>query len=72
VDISDADGPDDILGTADDGLALGAGSPCIDAGDGSSAPADDILGVTRFDHNSNGGAGTAPYPDMGAYEFTGP
>jgi hypothetical protein len=40
--------------------------------DGSVSPADDILGVTRFDYNSDGGSGSAPYPDMGAYEFTGP
>ena len=36
----DIDGPDDILGTADDDLRLSAGSPCIDAGDNSAVPQD--------------------------------
>ena len=36
----DADGPDDIVGTEDDDLRLFAGSPCIDAGDNNSVPAD--------------------------------
>ena len=29
-----------VLGTADDGLRIDAGSPCIDAGDNSAVPAD--------------------------------
>ena len=38
----DADGDDDIVGTEDDNLDLAAGSPCIDAGDNSSVPADTV------------------------------
>ena len=38
----DADGPDDIPGTEDDNLELATGSPCIDAGDNSSVPADTV------------------------------
>jgi hypothetical protein len=37
----DADGPDDIIGTEDDDLRLGAGSLCIDAGDVDALPADE-------------------------------
>ena len=36
----DADGDDDIVGTKDDNLQLSYDSPCIDAGDSSSLPAD--------------------------------
>jgi len=36
----DAEGPDGKLGTLDDDLGLEAGSPCIDAGDNTSVPAD--------------------------------
>jgi predicted outer membrane repeat protein len=36
----DADGADDVPGTADDDLRLGAGSPCIDAGYNFVLPAD--------------------------------
>lgn len=36
----DADGADGILGTGDDNLQLAARSPCIDAGDNTSVPAD--------------------------------
>ena len=36
----DADGADDQVGTKDDDVRLGAGSPCIDAGDNSMLPAD--------------------------------
>jgi len=36
----DADGPDDIVGTEDDDLALAPGSPCIDAGDNAAVPTD--------------------------------
>ena len=50
---------------------LQAGSPCIDAADGSAAPAADILGDPRDDDPAtpNTGAGTPSYADMGAYEF---
>jgi hypothetical protein len=45
-------------------------SPGIDAGNGSAAPATDILGNGRVDDLSfpNTGAGTPAYTDMGAYE----
>ena len=72
VDLSDPDGPDDIWGTADDGLRLQAGSPCIDAADGDAAPATDILGNPRVDDPTttpDTGVGTPPWADMGAYEF---
>ena len=36
----DADGPDGVLGTADDDVRLRAGSPCIDAGDSTAVPID--------------------------------
>ena len=45
----DANGADDIIGTEDDNLRLSVGSPCIDAGDNSSVPADtaDLDGDTN-------------------------
>jgi hypothetical protein len=45
----DADGPDNIAGTEDDNLRLSAGSPCIDAGDSNSVPAD----TTDLDDDGN-------------------
>jgi hypothetical protein len=36
----DADGVDDVVGTEDDDLQLGAGSPCVDAGVNGGLPAD--------------------------------
>ena len=39
-DTSDADGPDDRFGTADDGLRLGLGSPAINVGDNDALPPD--------------------------------
>ncbi|MDX2133526.1 MAG: right-handed parallel beta-helix repeat-containing protein [Saprospiraceae bacterium] len=56
---NDPDGPDDGLGTADDGLRLPACSPAVDMGTNTGAPVDDILGNAR------------PFnavTDMGAYE----
>lgn len=38
----DANGVDDIMGTADDNLRLSPGSPCIDAGDNTAVPLDSI------------------------------
>ena len=38
----DPDGPDDTLGTADDDLCPGSGSPSIDAGDNTVVPADTL------------------------------
>jgi predicted outer membrane repeat protein len=72
----DPDGPDDIDGTEDDDLHLSADSPCINAGQNSSLPADiydldkdgdtnepipfDLDGLPRV-------VGT--FVDMGAFEF---
>ena len=66
VDASNPFGPDGVLGTADDGLALAAGSIAIDAGDGG-VPGlvgllTDITGAPRV-------AGLGP--DLGAYEASG-
>lgn len=75
----DADGPDGVVGTADDDLRLIPGSPCIDAGSNGLLPPD------VADLNTNGDTGEpnpfdldgAPriawcYVDMGAYEYQGP
>lgn len=51
-------GADALMQTADDGLRLKSGSPCIDTGLSIGAPATDILGNPR----------SSP-PDIGAYEF---
>ena len=58
----DADGPDDIAGTADDDLRLQVKSPCINRGDNGSVPAGvdtDLDGLPRV---------YACVVDMGAYE----
>jgi len=71
----DADGSDDVSGTEDDDVRLGAGSPAIDAGDNGLIPAGvvaDLDGNTRrFDDSAtvDTGAGSPPIVDMGAYEF---
>ncbi|OGV67545.1 MAG: hypothetical protein A3K18_28875 [Lentisphaerae bacterium RIFOXYA12_64_32] len=54
-----AGGADGVFGTVDDGLRLFAGSPCLDAGTPTGAPATDQRGVARPI-----GAGI----DLGAYE----
>jgi predicted outer membrane repeat protein len=71
--VTDPAGPDGVFFTLDDGLTLRRGSPCIDAADGTAAPATDLRGQTRYDDAAtpNTGAGTIPYADRGAYEFTG-
>lgn len=58
VDAAHPAGTDGSWRTADDGLALTADSPCIDAGDPAGAPAYDILGRSR-----------GVKPDIGAYEY---
>ena len=70
----DADGTDNVIGTPDDDLRLQPGSPCIDAGTSSNAPAVDIKGTQRFDvpEIPNAGSGGYPYYDIGAYEFQPP
>jgi len=58
-----------------DDYRLGAGSPCIDAGDNSAVPAGittDLEGLARFiddPASADTGSGTSPIVDMGAYEF---
>lgn len=69
----DADGLDDILGTEDDNLRLGPGSPAIDAGANFLATiGTDLDGLPRFVDDFatiDTGSGSSPITDMGAYEF---
>jgi hypothetical protein len=58
VDASNPAGKDGILCTSDDGLRLRDGSPCINAGTATGAPATDILSNARIRR-----------PDIGAYEY---
>jgi hypothetical protein len=48
-------------------------SPCIDAADGTFAPASDLMGAPRYDDPRTANTGTptpgGAYADMGAYEF---
>lgn len=70
----DPNGTDGLLGTQDDNLRLLAVSPCIDAGNNETVPAElttDLDGRPRFldsSHKADTGTGTAPLVDMGAYE----
>ncbi|GMU35536.1 MAG: hypothetical protein HS101_01535 [Planctomycetia bacterium] len=62
---TDADGADDIAGTADDDLTLVTGSPCIDTGDNAAVPIGlitDFAGTPRFNNC---------LVDMGPFEFAG-
>jgi len=72
VDADDPDGLDGIFGTGDDGLRLGFGSPCIDAGDNDAVNVStDIVGGARMNNDpyvSDTGMGDLPVIDMGAYE----
>ena len=69
-------GPDGLPGSGDEDLQLGAGSPCIDAGDNDAAdlPVDLLGNVRRFDDpdTADTGNGEAPLVDIGAYEFGSP
>jgi parallel beta-helix repeat protein len=67
----DRNGPDDILGTADDDYRLSSGSPCIDAANGNVDPTTDIFGQARVDdpNTPNTGIGNPIYVDMGAFEY---
>jgi hypothetical protein len=59
----DADGPDDLFGTADDNLRLLPQSPCVNAGDNAAVPA---TLATDLDGNPRIFEGRV---DMGAYEL---
>ncbi|MBK9459251.1 MAG: right-handed parallel beta-helix repeat-containing protein, partial [Sphingobacteriales bacterium] len=59
VDATDIDGADDIHRTADDGLRLQIGSPCINTGNNTGVTATDITGAVRIQNTT---------VDMGAYE----
>jgi hypothetical protein len=69
-------GPDGLPGTGDEDLHLGAGSPCIDAGDNTALPPDvdtDLDGNPRFVDAVNrpdvgNPDGVNPIVDMGAYD----
>lgn len=60
INAADADGADNVLGTADDGLRLQSCSPALNAGNNAGVLATDVLGNARI-------ANTVV--DMGAYEF---
>ncbi|KPK75771.1 MAG: hypothetical protein AMJ79_09800, partial [Phycisphaerae bacterium SM23_30] len=73
----DADGVDDVCGTADDNLRLLSGSRCVDAGDNSVVPPaiTDLNGKNRLVNDADTpdtGPTTAPIVDMGAYELPYP
>ena len=66
----DADGPDDIPGTADDNLRLKSVSPCIDSGHNPSVITPlDLDGSPRIMDGDDNGTATV---DMGACEYNGP
>ena len=70
----DVDGADGLLGTEDDDVRLGAGSPAIDSGDNTllAGVFIDLDGDARFEDDAattDTGTGTAPIIDRGAYEF---
>ncbi len=74
----DADGLDNVAGTADDDLRLQSDSPCIDAGDNTAVPdalTVDLGGNARFVNDPDTpdtGRGTPPIVDIGVYEWQGP
>jgi len=73
----DANGADNVTGTADDDLRLQNTSPAIDAGDNDAVPAGittDLDGAPRFVNHPqpDTGHGTPPIVDMGAYETAKP
>ena len=81
----DADGDDDVPGTVDDDLRLRDYSPCIDAGQNSSVPADvldlddddNTAELTPIDRDWNdriidGDMDSNAVVDMGAYEYSVP
>ncbi|MHC4867641.1 MAG: right-handed parallel beta-helix repeat-containing protein, partial [Planctomycetota bacterium] len=84
VAAADPNGPDDIFGTPDDGLAIDCDtSPCIDKGDDTALPpdVDDLDEDGNFSENipfdivenkRETGSGADPQVDMGAYEAMQP
>jgi predicted outer membrane repeat protein len=82
VDAATPTGPDGSIGTADDGAAIGSGSPAIDAGDPNALPSDaadldndgntgeplpiDLVGAAR---SQDGDLDGTPTVDIGAYEL---
>ncbi len=70
----DADGADDLFGTADDNPRLQISSPAIDAGDSTRVPADVQVDLDGLDRIANilevpdTGVGSSPVVDMGAFE----
>ncbi len=72
----DADGPDNVVGTADDNLRLLPGSGAIDAGSNAAVPVGvttDLAGGPRFIDDPatpDVGSGVPPIVDMGVYEYT--
>jgi len=71
----DADGADNVFGTADDDMRLLSGSPAVDAGNNALVPGGvttDRDGNPRFTNDiftADTGSGSAPVVDMGAYEL---
>ncbi|MFW5653434.1 MAG: beta strand repeat-containing protein, partial [Planctomycetota bacterium] len=74
---SDLNGPDDVIGTADDVVFLAGDSPCIDAASSTVLPPElttDLYGQARRIDDPlipDTGFGPPPLPDMGASEFDG-
>ncbi|MBN1512990.1 MAG: right-handed parallel beta-helix repeat-containing protein, partial [Phycisphaerae bacterium] len=72
----DADGADNVIGTADDNLRLLPGSGAIDGGNNAAVPTGvttDLAGGPRFIDDPatpDGGSGVPPIVDMGAYEYS--
>lgn len=66
----DADGADDVAGTADDDLRLALGSPCRDAGSNTLHPSWQELDVLDHARIRNGNLTPGASIDLGAYEAT--
>ena len=67
-------GADGVLGTPDDDLRLGKGSPCIDAGENAALPGAefDFGGLARFVDDPgtvDTGLGAPPVVDLGSHEY---